>query len=459
MLYSYLLTRTEFKIDQAPETTSRDKQFGYAVYLDLLLLLLECSGVSTMTGEKKSSVRVDSKLSDGKLAKAISADPIVNSIIFKNKTDIDALRPLAQHLHDKIVESSVFTDFKRKRKHELSDEVNMWITVIESIFAKDADLDAAMRSLPNYSNVGFGQGINELVATLKSYYGATAGYVKAGEQLKYSLDKAYELYHSIFVLMIELTREQERRLETAKTKHLATADERNPNMRFVNNSLIARLAECPDLQGYLDKNHVTWETDLALINSLLNQIIRSKQYQEYMDAECTDYSADCEFWRNILRTVIFPSDDLAEALEDKSIFWNDDLPIMGTFVMKTIKQSEKEPDKAITLLPQYKDEEDANFGAELFVDSVKNRDRYREMIDNCINTGNWDPDRIAFMDIIIMTVAISELLNYPNIPLAVTMNEYIEIANSYSSPRSGQFINGLLYSVVNTLREEGKIMK
>ena len=459
LLYSYLLTQTEFRIDSPEETTSNDKKFAYAVYLDFLLLIMEISGVNTRRTQGGTTIVVDKKLQTGKLAKALAADPSVRQIIFKNSTDIDALRPLAQHLHDVIVESAVYKDYRKKRTPSLADEVDMWTTVVESIFAKDAQLDAALRQLPGYSNVGFKQGIAKVVSSLKSYYGASAGYLNACQSLEESLNKAYELYHSIFVLILEITREQERRLETAKNKHLATADERNPNLRFVENAFVKRLSECASLEAYVKNNPVSWDTDIALVSNLLNAITGSKIYADYMAAETTDYAADCEFWRNVLRFIIFPGEELSEALEDKSVFWNDDLPIMGTFVLKTIKQAMQHPDAEVEMLPQYKDDEDARFGAELFVDSVKNRDEYRALIDRFINTGSWDPERLAFMDIVILTAAISELLNYPNVPVAVTMNEYIEMANNYSSPKSGQFVNGVLYNVVNTLREEGRIAK
>lgn len=460
MLYSYLLTRTEFKIDQAPETTSKDKLFGYAAYLDLLLLILDISGYDTRSQKQSySMVIADKKLSDGRIAAALGSDPGVRDVIFKGNTDIDVLRPVARHLHDVIVESAVFKDFAKKRKTDLSDEVNLWTTIVESIFATDHELEKAMRALPGFTNVGFRSAINSLASTLRSYYGSKSGYLRACDSLQVSLDRAYDLYHSMFVLIIELTREQAKRIETNKNKHLATAADRNPNMRFVENEFVARLEQCPALQGYLKDHPMSWETEIALINRLLEQIKSSKIYEEYMSAPVTDYAADCEFWRNILRTVIFVSDDLNETLEDKSVYWNDDLPIMGTFVLKTIKQTQAHPEEEITLLPKYKDEEDANFGAELFVESVRNFETYRGYIDSFINTGNWDPDRIAFMDIVIMTAAICELLNYPNIPIAVTMNEYVEIANSYSSPKSGQFVNGILYNVANMLRENGRIAK
>lgn len=168
---------------------------------------------------------------------------------------------------------------------------------------------------------------------------------------------------------------------------------------------------------------------------------------------------DCEFWRNVFKNIILPSDELAEALETKSVYWNDDLDIMGTFVLKTIKRIGGSAEEPVELLPKYKDEEDSRFGAELFMDAVNNLEEYRSYIDRFINASQWDPERLAFMDGVIMITAIAELLNYPLIPVPVTLNEYIEIANSYSTPRSGQFINGILYSVINYLRSEGKLTK
>jgi N utilization substance protein B len=461
MLYSYLLTRSEFRIDPAPETTSQDKKFAYAVYLDLLLLILEASGVNTRQGASSApNFDINPKLAASRLARALAADAEVRRNIFKGNTDIDALRHLAQHLHDLITGSSAFKAYSKRRKTDLGDEVDMWVSVLDTIVANDETIGAAFRALPGYTNNGFKAGISELTTTFRSYYGASSGYANACNALEDSLDKAYELYHSIFVLMIDLTREQERRIENARAKYLASSEERNPNMRFVENEFIARLKNSESLNEYLKTTPISWEADIALINTLLDKITSSKIYEDYMSAPATSYVADCDFWRNVLKYIIFTGEDLAEALEEKSVYWNDDLQIIGTFVIKTIKQSSNNPeDTEVKLLAQYKDDEDARFGNELFIDSIKNREEYRSYIDRLINVGNWDPERIAFMDIVIMTAAISELINYPAIPVAVTMNEYVEIANTYSSPKSGQFINGILYNVVNLLREEGKTEK
>ena len=135
-------------------------------------------------------------------------------------------------------------------------------------------------------------------------------------------------------------------------------------MRFVENMFIERLRENESLRNYLSANPVSWENNPALIRSLLDSILSSQLYADYMAQPSTDYATDCEFWRSVVKNIILPSDDLAEALESMSIYWNDDLQIMGTFVLKTIKQFASSPDKQINLLPEYKDDEDENFGPE-----------------------------------------------------------------------------------------------
>ena len=159
-----------------------------------------------------------------------------------------------------------------------------------------------------------------------------------------------------------------------------------------------------------------------------------------------------------------------EMIENKSVYWNDDLAIMGTFTLKTIKQmanteqdcsalTPEELGRLVELLPVYKNREDEAFGPTLFEGAIKNRDEYRQYIDRFINDSQWDPERLAFTDIVILITAITELIAFPSIPVPVTLNEYIEIANYYSTARSGQFINGVLFSIVNYLKEQGKLLK
>lgn len=462
MLYAYLLTRTDFKIESRPDEAdiSADHRFAYRTYIDLLMLMLEMTGNDThaLKGHKPA-VATDLKMSKSLLGNALALDPEVRRLIFENDSDIDVLRPLAQGLHNRVVDSEAFKDFSRKRKTDLAMEVAMWTAVIPTVITNNQPLMRTFEALPGFTRKGFAEGERMLLETLRSQYLSRAQYAKAQDDLETSLDEAYRLYMGIFALMVELTREQERRIENAKSKHLATAQDLNPNMRFVRNRFIERLEDCDELSRYCEENKLTWENDFALTNSLLEAITGSEIYERYMADENGDYASDCEFWRNVLRTIVFTNDEFAETLEDKSVFWNDDLQIMGTFVLKTIKQAASHPEAPVEMLRKYKDEEDAAFGMELFRDTVEHREEYRGYIDSCINTGNWDPERMAFMDIVVMMTAISELINYPKIPLAVTMNEYIEIANDYSTAKSGQFVNGILYNVVGKLREEGKVCK
>ena len=202
-----------------------------------------------------------------------------------------------------------------------------------------------------------------------------------------------------------------------------------------------------------------WTSDFSIIQDLLKEITASQYYADYMEAESTDFELDCEVWRNLLRNVLFRSDALEEAIESESVFWNDDLNIMGTFVLKTIRYAQSHPDEPISLLEKYKDEEDATFGAELFDAAIGHRYEYRELIERFINNQNWEIERIPVMDIVIMITAITELVTYPGIPVAVTMNEYVELANNYSTPKSGQFVNGILHSVATYLKNNNVIYK
>lgn len=461
MLYSYLLTRSEFKIDSAPETTSKDKRYAYAVYLNLLFLILELSGIriKRKDGSSSPTFDVDKLLKANRVGKALYDNDTIKEIMLRGTTGIESFDQILQELSDTIVKSSAYRDYKKIKKPELADDVRFWLSIVNTIFAKDQTVVETMRLEPGFTLVGFNAGIRQVSDTLTSYQDSRMTYINAGRELNASLDKAYELYHSIFVLMMEITREQALRIDNAKTKHLATSEDLNPNTRFVDNLLIKKLEENESLKSYLDKHPVTWTNDPSLIKSLLERILESQAYSEYMSAPQNDLTADCDLWRNIVKNIILPSDDLAEALEARSIYWNDDLPIMGTFVLKTIKQICASPEAEVSLLPQYKDDEDASFGPDLFRLSVENRELYRSYIDRFINSSQWDPERLAFMDIVIMIAAIAELVNYPAIPVPVTMNEYIEIANNYSTNRSGQFINGILFSIVKHLNDEGIITK
>ncbi|MGL4293109.1 MAG: transcription antitermination factor NusB [Bacteroidales bacterium] len=278
----------------------------------------------------------------------------------------------------------------------------------------------------------------------------------AEKELFFSLEKAYDLYHYLLVLMIELTDLQKKRLETAKAKYMPTHEELNPNTRFIDNRFILALRNTPQLEDYVAQQKLSWVNEPDFLRILLDQILASDAYRNYMDSKESSYEADREFWRNVFKNIICVNELMGEILEDQSLYWNDDMEVIGTFALKTIKKFE-EHSQTNQLLPMFKDEEDREFARTLFRKSLLDASRFREMIEE--NTKNWDIDRLAFMDIVIMIVALAEITNFPSIPVKVSLNEYIEIAKSYSTPRSGKFINGILDGIVNRLKKEGQIRK
>ena len=336
--------------------------------------------------------------------------------------------------------------------------------IVSSDLARSYDTAMAVaRRNPDFTLAGFERGIESLKSTLGNYGDNRSLVIHARNSLDHAMEKAYELYYSLLQLGVDMTNEQALRLDNAKHKFYPTDADLNPDMRFVENKYIQALTSNQQFNEYIDDKKVSWLSQDAMVCTLLNEVLESEAYREYMDTpgEKT-LEEDANLWRSLYKNVILPSDALAEALESKSIYWNDDLQEMGTFVLKTIRRiaTAKDEDAAASaILPMYKDEEDSRFGADMLMSAIKHCDEYKELIEKFVNTARWDADRLAFMDIVIMVAAITEIIDYPAIPLAVTLNEYIEIANHYSTPRSGSFINGILYSVIKHLKEEGRIFK
>lgn len=280
----------------------------------------------------------------------------------------------------------------------------------------------------------------------------------AKKELSKSLDKAYELYISMLVLMIDLTDYHDLKLDMAKHKYLPTEHDMNPNTKFADNKFIAKLRECEELKEFLKECPISWRDEIIFMKLIHDKIVKSNVYKEYMETETSTMEEDCHFWREILKKVVFVDDDLHEILETKSLYWNDDLGVMGTFVIKTIKQFSSNLDN-VTIQSKYKEEEDSLFGERLFDCAVRECEENNNIIDKFIQKDQWEAERIAFMDRVILGVALSEIKNFDSIPTKVTMNEFIEIAKCYSTAKSGQFINGILNSAITYLRDSGRITK
>ncbi|MCI7586145.1 MAG: transcription antitermination protein NusB [Bacteroidales bacterium] len=280
----------------------------------------------------------------------------------------------------------------------------------------------------------------------------------AKKELTKSLDKSYELYNALLKLMIELTDVQDLRLDEAKHKFLPTEEDLNPNMRFVENEFVKRLRADQTLADFVDDKKINWRDDELFVRLLLDKILRSEEYQEYMEMPKTSLVRDGEVWYQLMKKVVLPDENLLEHLQSMSVYYtDDDLQIIGQFVMKTIRRFEDE--EAQPILPQYKNDDDSKFGEQLFSKAVAEMEENNSYIDQFVKTEKWDVERIALMDRVVMCTALTEIRNYPSIPVNVSLNEYIELAKDYSTPRSGQFVNGILNAVVNKLRADKVIIK
>lgn len=291
-----------------------------------------------------------------------------------------------------------------------------------------------------------------------SYYQNGNNDLKVAEnELLFSLKKSYDLYHYFLLLIVDVTNLQRRILDARKNKYMPTEAELNPNTRLVDNRFTAQIAENEALRKYVAEQGLSWDNDGDFIKMALDMILSSEQYGEYLNNENDSYETDKEFWRIVFKKLICGNEAIDDYLQDKSIYWNDDISIVETFTLKTIKQFEKAAGSKQKLLPMFKDLEDQSFAIKLFRQSLMKGSEFRERINKHMK--NWETERIANMDLIIMQVALAEIMTFPTIPINVTLNEYIDTAKYYSTPKSGTFINGILDSVVNELKKEKLLLK
>lgn len=286
------------------------------------------------------------------------------------------------------------------------------------------------------------------------------------KNLNVCMDKTYELYHYLLRLPIELTHIQEMHLDEARNKYLPSEEELNPNMKFVQNRLVAALAANEQLQQFAQEHTVTWNDDPIFERLMLDKVVKSDIYQDYMADDDDSMTADSMVWQQLMRQVILPDENMADAVEQRSVYWSEnDLDVMGQFVCKTFRRmsdtaaEEDEDNGTDIVMPQFKDEEDAEFGKDLFTATVTLMPESNALIDELVQNSRWDKDRIVMMDRIIMCTALAEMRTFDKIPTAVTLNEYIELAKNFSTAGSGQFVNGMLNAAAKQLRSEGKLVK
>jgi len=272
-----------------------------------------------------------------------------------------------------------------------------------------------------------------------------------------SIENTQDLYLLLLSALIEIKKKESAYIDLASKKHLATKEERNPSLKFIQNKVLVLLSESEALENALEDRKIkNWKNNDDVILFLIDSIKASDLYKNYMQKPEGSFEDDKFFIADLYTEVIAPSDKLYDYLEDYKLTWVDDLPGINTLILKQIKQL-KSANDTLVLPKVYKDDDDKEFVKNLFRRTVLNEvELSKEYIDK---TPNWDVERIAEIDTIILKMAICELLKFPSIPAKVTINEYLEIAKEYSTPKSSIFINGILDNLVKEFTENGKLKK
>jgi len=282
-----------------------------------------------------------------------------------------------------------------------------------------------------------------------------ASLAQVEKELVFSIEKSFDLYHLILMLLSDLAGYAGQRIEIARSKFLPTEEEANPNRRFVENRIISQLNQSQALNDFAGKRKINWNNQEELIRNLYRKMLNWDTYLQYMSNPVDSFDQDKKFISRLVSELIIPDDFLAQVLEEQSIYWNDDLEFIGSMVLKTLSRWKEH--SGLRLLSMYSSEDDRIFVLDLFRKTIIHSEEYQEMIRHY--SENWDYDRLAWMDILIMQMAIAEAIHFPSIPTKVSLNEYIEISKYYSTEKSSYFINGILDKVYTQLRSENKIKK
>jgi len=306
--------------------------------------------------------------------------------------------------------------------------------------------------------------INRILIRIKVLQIVYAYYQKGSKDLRVaenelllSLRRSYDLYHYLLLLIVDITHMYDRVTDAKRHKYRPTEEELNPDLRILNNRFAAQIAENEELIKYAKQHGISWSDDTDFIKKILEMILVSDVYADYIKNETDNYEVDKDFWRLVFKRIILNNEYVEEYLEEKSIYWNDDVEIIESFVLKTIKRFDATAGANQPLMPMFTNNDDYDFVIQLFRQTLLHGDEYRALIDR--HSKNWESERVANMDLIIMQVAVAEILHFPTIPISVTLNEYIDAARYYSTPKSSAFINGVLDSIVEELKTENRLLK
>lgn len=281
---------------------------------------------------------------------------------------------------------------------------------------------------------------------------------RAEKELFHSIQKMYEMYLFLMLVMVEIKAVAEQKIEEGKKKRLPTEEDLNPNLKFVNNRFLRQLQDNRQLLSKAEKAKINWVGEQELIRKLYRSLIESEEYNTFMESEEDSYANDKDGIVKMFRKHVVNQEPLQYFFEEKSIFWIDDLDLVASMVIKTFKSFDEGVDEFHPMLPLWKDEGDEqDFVKVLFRKTITQSDEHAQMLKKY--TDNWEVERIAIMDIILMRMALTEAREFRQIPIKVTLNEYIEISKFYSTPKSSNFINGVLDKLFAEMKEDGRIKK
>ena len=280
--------------------------------------------------------------------------------------------------------------------------------------------------------------------------------VKEEKFIKYSIKKMFDLYVLLLQLLVEVQKLAVQKQEISKKKYLATKEDLSPNRKFVDNKLIKKLAESASLSLHIEgQNLNNWSKDDEYVKIIWDKLQKSDLFSTYLNTTEDSYKIDKGFLIDFFREIVAPNTKLAEYFEDENITWVDDIPFVNTWLARSLnKQKEK---STFTLGSLYKNQDDQDFVSKLFKKVILNHHTFENDIK--IHTPNWESDRIADMDMILIKMGACEFLHFPFIPTKVTINEYIEIAKDYSSEKSGYFVNGVLDKLSREFAKDKKFVK
>ncbi len=298
----------------------------------------------------------------------------------------------------------------------------------------------------------------KIIQLLYAYYKSSASSINNAEkELFFSIQKTYDLYHYLLLLIIDVADYALNRIEIAREKKIPTWEDLNPNTKFIDNKIIAQLRINRQLNEYLKNKKLSWINYPELVRNLFNNIKESDYYKEYMSRSDRSYEEDKKLFTNIFVRDVAVFEHLYQNLEEQSIYWNDEVEFVISIIIKTIRKFRESDGDSAKILPLFKNEEDIEFVKRLFRKAILKSEEYRKLIEEYAK--NWEIERIAFIDILIMQTAIAEAIEFPSIPTKVTFNEYLEIAKYYSTSKSSVFINGLLDKIITHLKEKNIVKK